>query len=196
MNYKKLALGVSILVLICFAMVVTCESGYFKGKKVVNSNDDLHKIVQDKINKIAAADSSETKIKQRIDTVKVEVEKVVTKYKTVFKTIYAIAPDTCKPLLDSLNKEHEKVVSIKDQLLFKKDSLLNSHKSKDQMYKDMIILKDYSLSRSHDTIVGLNEELKLKDKDITRTRIQGTLKTILSSAASAILGYGAGKLIP
>lgn len=196
MNKARIIAGAALIVLSCLALLVTCTDGYFKGKHIETKHNLINNLIKDKESIIKKADSTDLKLSIEDDKTKVAEVEQVHHYHTVYKTIYAASPDTCKPLLEQLSNEHERTDSIKNKRIDNLEKRIVEKTQKEDAFKDILVLKDYQLTLSHDTIVEQRTELKQKDKEVKKAKLKGWLRTIGASAAHLFIGYGAGKLIP
>lgn len=193
---KKAIIGGVIILLSILALTFTCKSGYFKGKKVNKGPDKITELIDTKKDNIKRFDSVVKLLKLKDDSLRNVDVKNVHHYHTVYKTIFASAPDTCKPLLEQLHNQHLSVDSVKDERISTLETVVEKKEQAESEYKDILILKEYQQGQFRDTIADQRIELKQTKKQVKKEKAKGWLKTIVSSAASFFLGYGSGKLIP
>ena len=135
-----------------------------------SNKDSLNTIIAEKEQ---IADS----INNRIDTVEIVRNKILTKYKTIYDTIIKQAPDTCKTYLIALDKE----CSIKDSI---NEVQLTNYSNLTDELTGIIALQKTIIKSDSLTINELTMTVKKEKR-------KGKLKTILGTA----LGFIGGGLI-
>lgn len=165
----------TILILLIISIIVLLLGNKCDNEtKLTNSNkDSLNTIIAEKEQ---IADS----IKTKIDTVEIVINKIVTKYKTVYDTIIKQAPDTCKTYLIALDKE----CGIKDSI---NEVQLTNYSNLTGELTGIIALQKTIIKSDSLTIDELTMDLKKEKR-------RGKLKTILVGALGAIGGGLIGSL--
>ena len=123
---------------------------------------------------IASKEQIADSINNRIDTVEIVRNKIVTKYKTVYDTIIKQAPDTCKTYLIALDKE----CGIKDSI---NEVQLTNYSNLTGELTGIIALQKNIIKSDSLTIDELTMTVKKEKR-------KGKLKTILVGALGAIGG--------
>jgi hypothetical protein len=113
-------------------------------------------------------------------------------YHTVYDSLYIESDSVCRAALLIAYNECQNVDSVNTDII---NSLSNELATTDKIisdYKDVISIKNYTLSNDSLNMIGLNDEIKHQKKRVAKAKIGGVLYGI----GGVLVGFGAGKVIP
>lgn len=170
LNFVKL---MAILAVFLFLIIWTFKGCNSDPKPILSNKDSLNTIIAEK-EKIADS------IKNKIDTVEIVRNRILTKYKTKYDTIIQQAPDTCKTYLIALDKE----CSVKDSI---NEAQLTNYSNLTGELTGIIAFQKTIIKSDSLTIDELTMAVKKEKR-------KGKLKTILGTAIGVLGGIGIGSL--
>lgn len=152
-------------------------------------NTGLNEITKKTLKKITERLKDAEKIKAELAILKASKPKVVYKYRKALDSVRKASPDTCTPYIEAINKECMAMDSINNAIIAKQDSVNTVQSEAIAFYKDLVSLKDYSLSLKTDSLNYLEDENKRLRRKVNVSKGVGWLQT----AGAAILGFFLGK---
>lgn len=125
-----------------------------------------------------------------IDTVTIYRNVVKYKYIEVIK----LAPDTCRPYIETVNQGWQKVDSVNQVVITDLQKSNDNGKKALADLTDVNTLTKYQLQQSRDSTKQVSEENKDLTKKVKQQTRKGNVKTVLTGIGSFLIGAATGKL--
>lgn len=186
MNKRTIAILAASVVLgaaIYFTYIFTA-SGVGKSQTKMSGKDSLL-LIREIENKILLQDRK-TMLKG-IDSLMKRAPIVNRYYYYTYDSLMRDAPEQCKSVLETFYAASEKRDSSRMQIINKQDSAIKSDTKIISNFQDIILIKDYNLSLTRDTLADVRFDLKAQKKATRRAKIGGWIKTTTAAAAAIFI---------
>ena len=193
-NYKKILLIIFAVLLLLFPLIFIFKSKQKPDLKTTGSQSDIINVIISKNKKIENLLNSikyrNILINEQKKLIGVLNKKPIVVYENAIKT----APDTCYEYLEAVYKSFYKSDSLKTNHILKQDSSLIDYENAVEQINDVVLLKNYQLQLSSDTINLLKDENLSLEKQVKTEKRKGNLKSLGYSVASFLAAIGISSL--
>lgn len=122
-----------------------------------------------------------------IDSISKNTNVINNYYHTTYDSLKIDAPENCRPALELLYIVSEKRDSSRVAVIEEQEKIIEGDTKAISNYKDIVLLKDYTLKITRDTLADTRLELKDQKKKTNRAKTWGWVKTAGSAAVSIFL---------